>query len=1283
MIIGGPILGAIVLIAALVVLADTLNKYAKGQASLWDVAFAALDCIPGMKGLTTLGGLAKGMKSLKELKGLKSMANSVRGLAKSGRDMLTEGAKGAYSRLKSLFKGCGDPVDPATGYMYLEQTDIALPGTLPFDFTRRVSSGYRTGWWFGPTWSSTIDQRLEIDERGVVFVTADGMVLAYPHPEGPTAPVLSESGPRWPLTRLDTGGYLVTEPLTGVSRRFAIPADGVALLEQISDRNNNTIDFDYDYEGTPQAIRHSGGYHLKFTVEDGRITALNLADAGDDGLDATVKRYGYTEGSLTSVTNSSDLPTQFTYDQRLRTTAWEDTKHHRYEYTYDDQDRCIAQGGEAGHLTNTFTYDQADPAWPHCRVTEVSSAEGNTTRLVVDDRCLVIAEVDSLGGTVRTAYDFHQHITCVTNELGHTTLISNNEQGRPIEVIGPDRAVVRYAYNDLNLTTCINLPDGTSWRYVYDDRGNCTSITDPTGATSHSTYTPEGHPLAVTDALGRTTTVRCNQAGLPLEVTDPLGTTTWERDRFGNPVALTNELGHTTRLAWSTEGQLLRRTTSDGAVEGWSYDGEGNCISRTDQLGQTSSSTYTHFDLLAARTGPDGARFEFSYDTSLRLIQVTNPLGMTWRYDYDTVGRLASETDFDGRVLTYAHDAAGRLISRTDALGQTITFEYDALGQVVRKESHGTVTTWAYDLLGNLTHATGPDSSLTLERDSSGRLLAETVNGRTLSYAYDVAGQLVGRTTPSGAQSTWAYDEVGQPTRLTASGRVIDFEHDPAGREVTRRVGAGTTVAQAFDEVGRLSSQSVTGTDGQSVLHRSFIYQADGNLMGIDSSFHGGRHFDLDAAGRITAVHALNWTETYAYDAAGNQTQSDWPRTHPGHEATGSRAYVGTRITQAGRVRYEHDGLGRIVLRQKVRLSHKPDTWRYTWDENDRLTSVTTPDGTRWQYAYDPLGRRTAKLRMAADGVTVAERVDFTWDGTVLCEQTTTSTSFPNPVTLTWDHQGLAPIAQTERVSAADAPQHEIDSRFFAIVTDLVGTPTELVNETGEVAWRARSTLWGTTAWAANNTAYTPLRFPGQYYDPETGLHYNYFRYYDPEIARYLTQDPLGLEPNSNPVAYVANPHTWGDPLGLTPCEIAARKNATQLRNSPGMTTGGDRLPDISGKWLRGSEGNAGRIPGQVARGLQGREFKSFNHFREAFWEEVSKHPELAGQFKKSGQTAMADGKAPFVAANQAIPGQGRYVLHHVQPIQRGGGVYDLDNLVVVTPRYHKEILAGGYHFGS
>nr|WP_246113659.1 RHS repeat-associated core domain-containing protein [Streptomyces montanus] len=946
MIIGGPILGAIVLIAALVVLADTLNKYAKGQASLWDVAFAALDCIPGGKGLTTLGGLARGMKGLKGLKGLKNMANGVRGLAKSGRRMLADGAKGAHSRMKSLVKGCGDPVDPATGHMYLEETDIALPGTLPLTFTRRVSSGYRAGSWFGPTWSSTIDQRLEIDECGIVFVAEDGMLLAYSHPEGPDALVFPESGPRWPLSRLDDGGYRITDPITGQSRQFAAPAQGLARLERISDRNHNTIAFEYDTDGAPSALRHSCGYHLALTVEDGFVTALRLITVGEGESNVTIKRFGYSGGNLTSATNSSGLPTQFTYDEQLRITSWEDTNLTRYEYAYDEQGRCIAQGGEAGHLANTFTYDLVDPAWPDCHVTEVTTAEGATSRLVVDDRCLIVAEIDPLGATVTTAYDAYQNVISTTDQLGHTLRIVNNELGQPIEVTDPANAVTRLVYNDLHLAADIHLPDGTHWQYAYDERGNLTAVTGPTGTTSRSTYTPAGHPSTVTDVLGHITTVR-------------------------------------------------------------------------------------------------------------------------------------------------------------------------------------------------------------LKRNRSGRLLSETVDGRTLVHAYDEAGRRTGRTTPTGATSTWAYDAAGRTARLTASGRVIDFDRDASGREVSRRIGAHVTLAQAFDEVGRLATQAVTADDGQSIQHRAYTYRADGNLTGIDDQLSGTRRFDLDRVGRVTAVHSVDWAETYTYDAAGNQTHSNWPHTHPGHDATGSRTYTGTRITHAGRVRYEHDELGRITMRQKTRLSRKPDTWRYEWDAEDRLTAVVTPDGTRWHYTYDPLGRRTAKQRLAHDGETVIEKTIFTWDGTTLCEQTTTAQELPHPVTLTWDHHGATPVTQTERVIAAEASQDAIDSRFFAIVTDLIGTPTELIDESGEIAWRARSTLWGTTARAARSTTYTPLRFPGQYHDPESGLHYNYFRHYDPETARFTSPDPLGLAAAPNPVAYVLNPYTWSDPLGLTPCRVFAVDSAGVAQELP------------------------------------------------------------------------------------------------------------------------------------
>ncbi|MEV7978356.1 RHS repeat-associated core domain-containing protein [Streptomyces sp. NPDC086519] len=1139
LIIGGPILGAIVLVAALVVLADTLYKYSKGQASLWDVAFAALDCIPGGKGITSLGKLAKGLKEMKNLRGgMKAMSLAVRGLGKNARGMLAEGAEGAFNRLKSVVRSKGsDPVDMATGAMYLPQNDIELPGLLPLAFTRRVASNYRCGWWFGPSWASTLDERLEVDDQGVVHVTEDGLLLAYPHPAAPHTPVMPEAGPRRPLTRHDDGGYRITDPLTGHTRHFARPStDGTALLTRISDRNQHTITFEYDEHGTPLAIRHSGGYHLRITIDEGRVTAISLVGADDDGTDVVIKRYGYTDGNLTETINSSGLPLRFTYDDRLRVTSWTDTNNSRYAYTYDDRDRCIAEGGEAGHITITLDYDGADPAWPACRITTLTTAEGAVTRFVVNTNSQVIAETDPLGNTTRTSYDQHHHVLAQTDALGHTTHLENNVNGQPTRIFRPDGRSASVEFNDLALPVEITGFDGNTHKRTYDERGNQVSSTDPAGGESHLTYAEDGRITSVTNPLGHTTTVRCDKAGLPIEITDPLGAVTrYERDAFGRRVALIDATGAITRLEWTTEGHLARRTAPDATAESWSYDGEGNCIRHVDALGGISSFEYTHFDLLASRTGPDSVRYEFTHDSQLRLTNVRNPQGLTWAYEYDAAGNMVCETDFDGRALAYRYDAAGRLISRTNALGQTVSFERNPMGQIVRKCTAGRVTTYSYGPTGYMDEAAGPDANVIFLRDRVGRLVSETVNERTLTYEYDALGRRTARSTPSGARTMWTYDAAGNRTKMVASGRPISFTYDSVGRELIRHIGdEALTLAQEYDDLGRLTSQSLTSPRHRHVQQRNYLYRSDGHVIAIEDQLTGVRRFELDPVGRVTAVHAAKWTERYAYDASGNQEAASWPESHPGQEAVGAREYEGTRIVRAGRVRYKHDALGRMTLRQKSRLSRKPLTWQYEWDPEDRLTSVITPSGVRWRYEYDPLGRRTAKLRLAEDGETVVERVDFTWDGTTLCEQTTIHDR-SRPVTLTWDYQGLRPVAQTERISASEASHEEIDSRFFAIVSDLVGSPSELVDEQGDIAWRARSTLWGSTAWPAGSAAYTPLRFPGQYYDVETGLHYNYFRHYDPETARYLTPDPLGLAPSPNPLTYVDNPLVFADPLGLAP----------------------------------------------------------------------------------------------------------------------------------------------------
>ncbi|WP_328388652.1 DUF6531 domain-containing protein [Streptomyces sp. NBC_00400] len=1073
------------------------------------------------------------------------------------------------TRTDKAVKDCGDPVDVATGRVFLRQTDIALPGALPLTFTRRFESSYRAGRHMGPSWSSTADQRLEIDDQGIIFVTENGLLLSYETPE-PDQRVLPAHGPRWPLTRTPRGDWAVHDPDTGQTRYFteASHSPGTAVLDELSDRNGNRIAFDYDDEtGAPLAIRHSAGYHLKITTDgNGYITALHLADAAADGTDVLVISYGHDEhGNLTTLTNSSGIPTRFEYDTDHRLVAWTDTNDSRYEYTYDHHSRCVAEGGAEGHLRYRFDFGQPEPGTGN-RVTTATNSLGHATRYLINDRLQVIAETDPLGHTTRTQYDAYDRPLAVTDPLGHTTRYAYDEHGHLTTINRPDGRQAIAEYNSLGRLVAVTGADGSTWRDEYDSRGNRTAHIDPSGATTRFSYDAQGRPTSVTDALGNTTSLICDPAGLPLRIINPLGAKTrYQRDAFGRVISVTDPLGASSRLAWTVEGRLAGHTGSDGSEQSWTYDGEGNCIAHTNAAGGVTTFEYTHFDQLKARTTQDGARYEFTHDTELQLTSVTNQQGLTWTYEYDPAGHLISETDFDNRTLRYTHTPVGRLATRTNALGQTVTYTHDPLGRIVAKNADGRVTSYQHDPAGRLLQASAPDVELEYRRDSLGRVVTETVNDRTTTFAYDALGRRTHRTTPAGATSNWEYDAASRRTALTASGRTLGFAYDPTGQELARHFGTDLTLTHSWDASGLLTDQSLTAPSGP-LQRRSYSYHPDGNLAGIDDQLNGSRTFDLDSAGRVTAVHAQGWSERYAYDESGNQTEADWSDRHPSPESRGPRTYTGTRITRAGDIRYEHDAQGRIVLRQKTRLSRKPETWRYEWDAEDRLVRVITPGGGTWRYIYDPFGRRVAKQRLAPDGRQVLEQTNFTWDGNTLAEQTTASPDGAHLITLTWEHKGLHPIVQAERKSLAEAPQQEIDQRFFAIVTDLIGTPAELVDEDGNIAWRTRTTLWGSTTWNTNATAYTPLRFPGQYFDPETGLHYNNQRYYDPDTARYITPDPLGLLPAPNPTAYVHNPTTWIDPLGLSACPHRKKGG----RHSVVLGVNGDDFgSDVLAKHLR------------------------------------------------------------------------------------------------------------------
>ncbi|MFI1767959.1 RHS repeat-associated core domain-containing protein [Streptomyces sp. NPDC020800] len=334
-----------------------------------------------------------------------------------------------------------------------------------------------------------------------------------------------------------------------------------------------------------------------------------------------------------------------------------------------------------------------------------------------------------------------------------------------------------------------------------------------------------------------------------------------------------------------------------------------------------------------------------------------------------------------------------------------------------------------------------------------------------------------------------------------------------------------------------------THADARRLLqHRTYAHRADGYITEIRELTSGTRRFDLDATGRVTGVRAHGWSENYAYDPAGNVTHA----TAPAHPAPGDREFEGTLVRSAGRTSYAYDAHGRLIRRTRRLLNGQSHTWTYVWNAEDRLTDVVTPDGDRWRYAYDPLGRRISKHRVAEDG-SETDRTNFSWDDSALAEQTVPD----GPVT-TWDYMPGThrPAAQTDHMPTgaqdntsflarlADESDPGRTPRFHAVVTDSIGTPMELVSVSGDLVWQHRTALWGTGfPYPEADTAPVdcPLRFPGQYADPETRLHYNLHRYYDPETARYISPDPLGLEPSNNPYAYVVNALGWTDPLGLAP----------------------------------------------------------------------------------------------------------------------------------------------------
>ncbi len=484
---------------------------------------------------------------------------------------------------------------------------------------------------------------------------------------------------------------------------------------------------------------------------------------------------------------------------------------------------------------------------------------------------------------------------------------------------------------------------------------------------------------------------------------------------------------------------------------------------------------------------------------------------------------MLKKTEFgdDGSELVteYQRDSAGRLLVKTLADGSAIHYRYDALGRLVSVDDGHWPLAYEYDL--------------------QDRLITEHQGWGTTRYEYDALGQLSHCRLPDGSKLDYHHQRGGQLGSIDLNGSCLTTHQFIAGREQQRQQGLLLSQYQ-YDDQGRLQAHSVSQQD-RNLFHRHYAYDANGNLAGVNDSRKGNRSFHYDPLDRLISVRGST-PESFAHDPAGNLlAQNDLP--------VANLANVkGNRLLMQGDRHYDYDAYGNQI-RERRGTGQKLVT-EYRYDCQHRLIGVSLPGGSTASYKYDAFGRRIEKT---VDGHTT----EFLWQGERLIAESATN----RYRTYIYEPGTFRPLAMLD----GEGP---MKAQPFYYQLDHLGTPQELTDYSGEIMWSAKYRAYGNLATLDIAEIDNPLRFQGQYFDAETGLHYNRHRYYNPGTGRFLTPDPIKLAGGLNNYQYVPNPTGWVDPLGLTSgCPDADSKNTGPVVGSA-VSEASPKVPAPSGEAL-------------------------------------------------------------------------------------------------------------------
>ncbi|WP_420917733.1 RHS repeat-associated core domain-containing protein [Pseudomonas syringae group genomosp. 7] len=385
------------------------------------------------------------------------------------------------------------------------------------------------------------------------------------------------------------------------------------------------------------------------------------------------------------------------------------------------------------------------------------------------------------------------------------------------------------------------------------------------------------------------------------------------------------------------------------------------------------------------------------------------------------------------------------------------------------------------------------------------------------------------------------------------------MERDDLHREIFRTQGKLTSCF-GYDSMGRKAWQYATTLPAEKLsqiqnplikperyvehaynpIHRRYEYDPAGELSRTLDKLRGETQYEYEANGQLLARNTGRVVdgEEFRYDAAANRLNFNTSRFDHVKD---------NRLKQWANQEYKYDAWGNLI--EKVVGIVRWQT--FTYDCENRLVKTETMADTQVEstssYQYDSLGRRVAK-QSEIKGHTDHKR--FLWQGLrMLREESPGQSSL-----YLYEPGSYAPLARV------DEKEGEVGSKVYYFHTDQIGTPLEMTDAEGQIVWQAKYRAWGAVEKLVVNEVEQNLRFQRQYFDAETGLHYNTFRYYDPEIGRFITQDPIGLDGGDNLYKYVPNPTAWVDPWGWA-CNRPGGYKSGDVDTHGNLSPGVNRAP--------------------------------------------------------------------------------------------------------------------------